>query len=267
MDAIMALAVEHDLVVIEDAAQAPGAAYRGRLAGTLGHIGVFSLNYHKTIHSGEGSLVVTNDDVLAERLQLIRNHAEAVVKKKGTENIVNMVGFNYRMTEIEAAIASEQLKKLKNLAARRVEAADYLTAGLSDLPGITPPFVQAGTVHGYYMYAIRFDPSVVGVRRAAFAAALRSEGLPVGEGYVEPLYLQPIYQKRIAFGAKGFPFTYEGYKGSVSYNRGICPVAERMHFEELITTDLCHADLSEGDLADVVSAVRKVYGQRMAIRD
>ena len=265
MDAIMALAAQHDLVVIEDAAQAPGATYRGRFAGTLGHIGVFSLNYHKTIHSGEGALVVTNDDALAERLQLIRNHAEAVVKKKGTQDIVNMVGFNYRMTEIEAAIAAEQLKKLKGLAERRVEAADYLTTGLRGLPGLTPPEVTEGVVHGYYMYAMRFEASVVGVSRAAFAAALRSEGVPIGEGYVEPLYLQPLYQKRIAFGTHGFPFTYEGYLGSVSYDRGICPVAERMHFHELLTADLCHASLSDADLEDVVTAIRKVYDQRASL--
>src|SRR5262249_33012271 len=103
MDEIMALAAEHNLIVIEDNAQGPGSTYRGRFAGTLAHMGVFSLNYHKTIHSGEGGVVVTANAELAERLQLIRNHAEAVVAKKGTENIVNMVGQNYRMTEIEAA--------------------------------------------------------------------------------------------------------------------------------------------------------------------
>jgi len=125
MDPIMALAREHDLVVIEDAAQAPNAAYRGRYAGTLAHMGVFSLNYHKTIHSGEGGVVVTDDDRFIERLQLIRNHAETVVKAKGVKDIVSMLGFNYRMTEIEAAIAAEQLKKLDRLHRPRVEAAAF----------------------------------------------------------------------------------------------------------------------------------------------
>jgi dTDP-4-amino-4,6-dideoxygalactose transaminase len=80
-------------------------------------MGVFSLNYHKTIQSGEGGVVVTDNDDFAERLQLIRNHAEVVVKAKGTQNIINLIGYNYRMTEIEAAIASEQLKKLERLLA------------------------------------------------------------------------------------------------------------------------------------------------------
>ena len=127
MNEIMQIAREHHLVVIEDAAQAPGAHYHGRNAGTLADMGVFSLNYHKTIHCGEGGVVVTNSDEFAERLQLIRNHGEVVVKKKGVTNLVNMVGFNYRMTEIEAAIASEQLKKLESLVAPRIEAAEFLT--------------------------------------------------------------------------------------------------------------------------------------------
>ena len=103
MDEIMAIAAEHNLAVIEDNAQGPGALYNGKYAGALAHMGVFSLNYHKTIHTGEGGVIVTDDDELAERLQLIRNHAEVVVRGKGVQNLVNMVGFNYRMTEIEAA--------------------------------------------------------------------------------------------------------------------------------------------------------------------
>src|SRR5574344_1647548 len=91
---INALAKKHNLYVIEDTAQAPGAKYKGKYAGTLGDIGVFSLNYHKHIHCGEGGIIVTDNDELAERLRLIRNHAEAVVDAKGTTDLVNMVGFN-----------------------------------------------------------------------------------------------------------------------------------------------------------------------------
>src|SRR5207248_5186313 len=101
-DGVMALTREHNLVVIEDAAQAPGALYRGQYAGTLADIGVFSLNYHKTIHTGEGGVIVTNNDAFAERLQMIRNHAEFMVQEKRRNYMVNMLVFNYRMTEIEA---------------------------------------------------------------------------------------------------------------------------------------------------------------------
>jgi dTDP-4-amino-4,6-dideoxygalactose transaminase len=258
MDGIMALAVEHGLVVIEDAAQAPGATLNGRFAGTLGHMGVFSLNYHKTIHCGEGGVVVTDDARLAERLQLIRNHGEVVVKSKGVEDIVNMVGFNYRMTEIEAAIAAEQLKKLKGLVGKRREAAAGLLEKLAGLPGITLPVIKPGVEHGWYLFTMRFDAAQAGVSRTRFVEAVKAEGVPLVAGYVEPIYLEPMYQRRIAFGRDGFPFTYPGYAGQVSYERGICPVVERMHFKEVVFTNACHAGIGEGEVDDLASAFRKV---------
>jgi dTDP-4-amino-4,6-dideoxygalactose transaminase len=265
-DEIMAIASDHRLTVIEDTAQAPGARLRGRYAGTLGHMGVFSLNYHKTIHSGEGGVIVTDDDELAERLQLIRNHAEAVVRAKGVADLVNMVGFNYRMTEIEAAIAAEQLKKLERLLQPRIAAAGYLTERLARLPAITTPVVRPGVRHGFYIYAIRYDASKTGVPRDRFAQALKAEGVPVFQGYVRPLYLEPLYQRRIAFGRDGFPFTYQGYTGNVSYEPGICPVTERMHFDELLYTNICHADIVRADLDDFVAAFEKVLGHARELR-
>src|SRR5262249_48299805 len=94
--------------------------------------------------------------------------------------------------------------------------------------------------------------------RDRFAQALQAEGVPISQGYVRPLYLEPLYQERIAFGRDGFPFTYEGYTGNVSYEPGICPVTERMHFEELLTTNICHAHITRADLDDFVAAVEKV---------
>lgn len=262
MNEIMKIAQEHQLTVIEDSAQAPGAQYHGRWAGTLAHMGIFSLNYHKTIHCGEGGIIVTDDDELAERLRLIRNHAELVVSKKGVQNLANLIGFNYRMTEIEAAIAREQLKKLDRLVQARIEAAHYLTGRLHELPGIRPPVERPGVRHGYYVYAMRYDAARIGVPRETFAAALKAEGVPVFEAAYEPLYLQPIYQQRVGFGNDGFPWTYPGYRGSVSYERGICPVAERMHTEELLYTNICHASITRADLDDWLAAVDKVMNRR-----
>jgi perosamine synthetase len=258
MDEIMAIASEHNLVVIEDNAQGPGTMAGDCYAGTLGHMGVFSLNYHKTIHAGEGGIVVTDDDELAERLQLIRNHAEVVVRGKGVKNLVNMVGFNYRMTEIEAAIGSEQLKKLKSLVSRRQQNAAYLTQRLKGLPGISTPVTHPNVTHGFYLYALRYDARLTGVPRERFVEALREEGLMVNIGYVRPLYLEPMYQERTAFGKDGFPFTYSGYRGAVSYEKGICPVTEEMHFEKLICGDYVHAGLSEAELDEIVAIFSKV---------
>lgn len=262
MDGIMDLAREHDLVVIEDAAQAPGATYKGKYAGTLADMGVFSLNYHKTIQCGEGGIVVTDNEEFVERLQLIRNHAEVVVKNKGVKNINNMIGFNYRMTEIEAAIAIEQLKKLEGLLIPRIKAAEYLTKQMTDFSGIVPPHVRSNVRHGYYVYPLIYHTEEVGIPREKFVAALNAEGIPMVNGYMEPLYLEPCYQQQIAFGKKGFPFTYSGYKGKVNYQLGICPVTERMYYKELMYTNVCHANTGKNDLDSVVAAFNKVYEKR-----
>ena len=201
-DALMAIAREHDLVVIEDAAQAPGGdAAAAAAAGTLGHIGVYSLNYHKTIQCGEGGVAVTDDDALAERLALARNHGEAVVADMGSA-ASDVLGFNYRMGELEAAIAEVQLARLDELTAPRIAHADRLTEGLAGLEGITPPHVPEGTRHVYYLHVVRLDEEALGVPRAAFAAALRAEGVPVTEGYVAPIYRQPLYRERAACGVR-----------------------------------------------------------------
>jgi len=258
MDEIMKIAKDHNLVVIEDAAQAPGAKYKGRFAGTLADMGVYSLNYHKIIHCGEGGVVVTENDDLAERLQLIRNHAEVIVKNKGVKNLVNMIGFNYRMTEIEAAIAIEQLKKLEKLLIPRIKAAEYLTRHIFEFQGIVPPHVKYGVRHGYYVYPLIYHAEEVGIPRERFVSALNAEGIPMENGYVEPLYLEPCYQQRTAFGKDGFPFTYPGYKGKVNYRPGICPVTERMYYKELMYTNICHANITNNDLDDVIHAFEKI---------
>jgi dTDP-4-amino-4,6-dideoxygalactose transaminase len=260
---LRAIGEEHGLVLIEDAAQAPGARLDGRYAGTCGDLGVFSLNYHKTIHCGEGGVLVTDDADLAERVRLIRNHGEAVVKARGTRDIVNLVGFNYRMTEIEAAIAREQLRKLDGLVRPRIEAAFYLTERLRALPGVTPPVIRPEARHGFYVYAIRFDARGVGMDRARLAAALAAEGIPVHQGYVEPLYRQPMYQRGIGFGADGYPFR-RGDRAPDGYVPGLCPVAERMYDRELLYLTVCHAAIERADLDDVAAAFEKVLEQAAA---
>lgn len=248
-DALSVLARKHNLVLIEDAAQAPGARYRGRWAGTLGHMGVFSLNYHKTIHSGEGGVIVTNDDHFADRLRLIRNHGEAVVKGMGASGLSHLIGFNYRMTEIEAAIATVQLGRLEKLTLPRLEAVAALRERWSGLPGLKVAEAPADCRHAYYVLALEIDAAELGAERDWLVDALAAEGVPFGRGYVEPLYLQPIYQERAFAAAAG---------STVSYARGICPVTESMHYERLMTTALIHSCLSGRDLEDVGSSLLKV---------
>jgi len=269
MDPIMDLANRHGIIVIEDCAQSPRATYKGRPVGTLGHLGVFSLNYHKHIHSGEGGVITTNDDELAERCQLIRNHGEAVVEAKGTKNLVNIIGFNFRLGEIEAAIGRIQLKKAHSLIARRKNNVVYLEDKLSGLPGLKMPTVGKDSVHVYYVHALSYAKAVTGVHRDRVVQALRAE-LPVTEmreeegplvsaGYAKPLYLQPMYQNLVGYGSVSCPFKCPHYGGTPNYREGLCPVAEKAYSETLISNELMCPPMSKADLDDVAKAFHKVF--------
>ncbi len=259
MDPILEVAREHRLAVIEDAAQSPSATYRGRLTGTIGDIGVFSLNSNKIIQCGEGGVVVTDNDELALRLRLIRNHAEAAIATGiRVESLVNMLGWNYRMSEVEAAVSGVQLRKLDRLLGERLVLVEHLNRRLSGVPGIIIPPVKPGCTHSYYRYPLKLDRTIVPVSAAVFARVLNAEGLNFYPGY-EPLYLQPLYQHRIVYGDKGCPFTCGHYKGRVSYERGICPVAERLR-NEVISTEEVRPPLTVRDLDEMVEAFEKVLG-------
>ena len=275
MDPIMALAAEHGLTVIEDCAQAPFATYHGRSVGTLGDLGVFSLNYHKHIHTGEGGVVTTNNARLAERLQLIRNHGEAVIEAKagadGVEpDLVNMIGFNMRMGEIEAAIGRRQLIKGPALIESRRANVGFLEAGLSGIPGLSPPVPTPGAKHVYYVHALSYDGTQTGVSRAAFVAALKAElaptqlregeGVLIGQGYVRPLYRQPLYREKRAYGngSTGCPFACPHYDGDPDYRPDSFPHVEAAHYHRVITHELMRPPMSAKDLGDVIRAFHKV---------
>jgi len=253
---LKALADEHGLYLIEDNAQAPLAEENGHLCGTIGHVGIFSLNYHKHIHCGEGGVCVTADNHLAERLQLIRNHGENAVEAHCIEDITNLVGFNYRLTEVHAAIALEQLRHADEHVEVRVRIGTELTAAVGELEGIRTPIVRPGCRHVYYMWPMRFDENVVGVCRDVFRQALAAEGVPTYAGYVRPLYLLPLFQKRIAF--CGYPFNLS----DVQYPKGLCPVSERMYEKELVLFHASAFNLDRAAVESVAKAIRKVHANR-----
>lgn len=260
MDPILEIARTHGLAVIEDAAQSPGAMDHGRLAGTMGDLGIFSLNCNKHIQCGEGGVVVTNDDELANRLRLIRNHAEAAVATGvPVKSLVNMLGWNYRMTELEAAIARVQLRKLDRLLDARLALVDYLTRRLSGFPGLTLPSVRPGCTHVYYRYVVTLDPLIIPASAEVIARVLNAEGLHFYPGF-QPLYLQPLYQQRIVYGDKGCPFTCGRSRDQVSYEPGICPIAERLQ-QEVISTEVVRPPLSRSDVDEIVEAFEKVFSR------
>lgn len=266
MDALMAIAGKHGLKVISDAAQAPGALYKGKLAGTLAHVGSYSLNYHKHIHTGEGGILVTDDDAIAEKLQLIRNHAEAVVAGKGVTDLSNMLGYNFRLGEIECAIGIEQLKKLNGFVASRQHAAERLTQGLAGLEGLKTPVVQPDCTHVYYVYPMLLDVDQLGVSRARFVEALEAEGVVgLAAGYAN-VHLLPMYQKKIAYGSSGFPWTSDICRREVSYAKGICPVAEALHDSNYLGFEMCLHQLTDPEVDAVVRAFKKVWSNIAALQ-
>lgn len=274
MDAIMAIARKHNLKVIEDAAQAPGVLYRGRPVGAIGDIGGFSLNFHKHIHTGEGGLLVTNDDNLALRSQLIRNHGENATEAYGVEDISNTIGSNYRFTELQAAIASEQFKKLAGFLEHRQKLGRHLDSRLLDLPGLRIQKLEPGSTHSYYMYPVRYDETLLGVPRSVFLRAVSAElpkprfwdTTPFAEGYVKPLYLNPVYQKQIAIGRKGFPFNLNPGV-AYDYSKGICPVVEKLYEKELLLSPLVREGISQQDIDDFADAIEKVVTNISELRD
>ncbi len=273
-EALLALAKKYNLKIIEDSAQAPGVKYRDKYIGTLCDIGIYSLNYHKHIHSGEGGVIVTDDDDLAHKLRLIRNHAEAVLGAKGftcKEELVNMVGFNYRMTEIEAAIAREQLKKLPLLINQRLKNIDYFNKKLSQIPCLKIPKVRKNSQHAFYVHPLQFDENIAGMHRNTFINAVKKE-LPstllreesevlLSYGYVKPLYMIPMYQERIAFG--DYPFNLS----DIEYKNVKCPIVEDMHFNKLITHEFMRPGMQKSDMDDVIKAFIKVWEYKYELRN
>lgn len=258
---LRALADRHGIALIEDNAQGPLASENGSFAGTVGHIGIFSLNYHKHIHTGEGGLCVTADPELALRLQAIRNHAENIFEPAGIKDPVNMIGQNYRMTEMSAAVGRSQLAKIDLEVGRRQKLAEALSEGLRGLEGLTVPIVREGCRHVYYVWAMKVDEKVLGVSRAAFSRALAAEGFPHGTGYTRPLYMMPVFQRRIAIGRDHWPFTLTDRQ----YVAGMCPVAEHMYDHELLLFEPCAWRVDDALADRLVSAVRKVHAMRDTI--
>jgi len=264
MENLKKIAKKYNLKIISDSAQAPGSLYKEKHTGTLADIGGFSLNYHKHIHTGEGGILVTNNEKLAERMCLIRNHAEAVVSRK--QKLNNMIGYNFRMGEIEAAMGIEQLKKLKSIIRNRQAIAYKISSKLKKLAGLHVPKVRKDCTHVYYMYQMKIDQKKTGVSRDFIHKALIAEGIDCLHTRFANLHLLPIYQKKIAYGSRGFPWFYNGVKSKVSYKRGICPVAENLHNNSYLGFELCQFEMNKKETNLFINAFKKVWANLEEIK-
>ncbi len=260
IDRIKNIAKKNNLKVISDTAQSPGALYKGKFAGTLADIGGFSLNYHKHIHCGEGGLVVTNNDHLAYRVRLIRNHGEAVVKTNNPKDLANIIGHNFRLGEIEAAIARQQIKKLDECITSRQKAAERLRDGLKNLKGLKLPCIQKDCSHVYYVFGIILNEKSLYEKRSLIASALKAEGVPaLGIGY-QNIHLNPIFTNRIAYGTKSFPWIgLDRGNSAITYQKGLCPIAEKLHNETFLGIGLCHHFYTEDEIDLIIECFHKVW--------
>lgn len=265
LDALRAIADKHGIYLIEDNAQAPDANYKGRKTATVGDVGIFSFNRHKAMQCGEGGVLITNNKDIAFKAACMRNHGELLPASKNLDDISNTIGVNYRMTEMEAAVARVQFSKMKELNAPRIEMANRITERLSKVPGIEPPHIPEGSSHVYYFYAMKYNEDVVGIPRTLFAKAVQAEGFTMRPGYVKIIYQEPLFQKKICFGKDGFPFTANSRNSEITYSSGLCPVAERLQSSEILLTNITYQPLTVADMDKFVDAIEKVIKNKDAL--
>ncbi len=236
MDPIMKIARKHKLFVLEDAAQAHGAMYKGKMVGTFGDAAEYSLNVLKNLAGGEGGLFVTDNDDVLKKAGLVRCFGDEVdeVTHRRKYN-ASILGYMYRNQELPAALARGQLKHLNANNAVRIRNSNYLTKRLGRLPGVITPYVPEGCKHVYFFYNVRFDPKAAGVDceprrfRIAVEKALYREGLQIGQWQTMPVPAQDLFQSKLGYGATGFPWSVNEAKGvRYSYDLDQYPVAKML---------------------------------------
>jgi len=244
LQAILQLAEQHGLIVIEDASHALGAEYRGHRVGSISDLTVFSFHPVKHLTTGEGGMVTTERGELAERLRRFRNHgigSDARQRQAAGHWHYEMVllGFNYRLSDISCALGLSQLHCLQANLARRREIARQYSAVLDATPGVVPPVVRTEVNPAWHLYPVRLDLEKLTADRAEIFHALRAENIGVNVHYI-PVHRHPFYRDRF------------GYKG------GEYPVAEKA-YEQLISLPMFHG-MSDQDVEDVIRALLKVLG-------
>ena len=254
--ALKKIAKRNKLKLICDSAQSILTKYKGKYVSSIGDIGGYSLNYHKHINTGEGGVIVTNNKVYANKMYSLRNHAEAVVDNSSKKKIANMVGYNFRMGEIEAAIGIQQLKKVKERVKLKQDIARKLNFGLKNLKGLKLPKIRNHSTHSYYIYPMILDIKKLKIKRYKIFKALTAEGVQgLTEKYVL-IHLYPMYKKKIAYGLKNFPWSITR---KIKYKKGLCPVAENLQNNTFLGLQIQLFDLRRKDVNKIIEAFKKVW--------
>lgn len=256
MDPIMQIAKKHNIAVIEDCAQAYMTYYKGRLAGTIGDIGCFSLNDFKHISAGDGGMCITNDENLYHRAWKFsdKNYSRSGLDVGRT---IPYIAPNYRMSELVGAVGIAQVDKVVSICERRTWIGDTITEAIKDLPGIYPPAVLEGCKCSYFSYLMRINEQELGTDIPTFMDALRAEGIPCYRGYIDQcIYEYDMFKNKQGFEGTHAPFDSSYYGREVEYKPGMCPQAEdvlkntvRLYLKE---------SYSEQDVNEIITAIRKV---------
>ncbi|HEY9294676.1 MAG TPA: DegT/DnrJ/EryC1/StrS family aminotransferase [Microlunatus sp.] len=252
---LRALADQHQLILIEDCAQAylTRCAPDGALAGTVGHLGCFSLQQSKHITAGDGGITISDDRELARRARLF---ADKAWPRDTDERTHLFLGLNYRMTELQAAVAREQLKKLAGVVDDRRKAAEPMDSALSVLPGLASGLSDGAA---YWLFPVFVDPAQAGADARHYAAALAAEGIPAAGGYIQrPLYLTPLFTERNTYGSSGYPLAAPPASSIQEFAPGLCPTTESLINERLFVL-AWNENYTPDDVTDVVTAVQKVH--------
>lgn len=259
MDRLMAIAREHRLVVIEDAAHAHGASDHGRPAGSIGHMASFSFQSSKNLTAGEGGIIITNDDRLAEACRSIHNCGRV---PDGIWYEHHVVAGNHRLGEFQGAVLNAQLDRLDDQTATRDANGRYLASRLAALPGLQPQWrPDSCTRHSYHLFMMRLDAAAFGAPRAAVLDALRAEGIPCSAGYGWTLPRQPLFQNK-AFG----PYL-SGAVSRLDYTAQAdrCVNADLLCREQAIWLEQSLMLGSRADIDDIARAFEKVHEHRDAL--
>ena len=245
MSELMKIASDNGLYIIEDAAQSIGTQYYNEKVGALGHLGCFSFYPSKNITTGEGGMITTNDGELAEQCRLLRHHGEP------EWYVYNRLGYNYRMTEIQAAIGRVQLKKLDSFIDIRNKNAKYLSEATSNLRGIKPPFIPEYCKPAFNYWIGRLDTDELGITKTQFLNRFpRSKVL-----YPKPLYKTKLFQKKIAY-TKGCPWSCPFYGKETNYEDVYLPIVEKVT-QEIFALDI-HPKITMESLDENIEIMKKI---------
>lgn len=236
MDAIHATAAEHGLKVIEDSCEALGATYKGKQAGTLGDFGIFAFYPNKQITTGEGGVVITDDDEAAQFIRALRNQGRA---PGDTWLQHTHLGYNYRIDEMSAALGASQMSRLDEILKKREKVAGWYQAKLANVAGIETPYLEPFTTRAsWFVYVIRFDAKI---QRDALAGRLEARGIPV-RPYFLPIHLQPYMVERFGWREGDFPVTEDlGRRGLALPFSGVMSEQEVEHVCRILKEEVARA--------------------------